>query len=203
MSNKISTKIIYRDQFIESDITDLEFLLKDSTRKNYQTKDWQTNPHSLFYRFFKTSQFQTNTGGLVLLYHNDIIKAVSGFTRSHFHDNIYILGVRTFIANDLRHHLVMSNILIPEQIKQVQQQAKCVIFLFDPADKSNLYNIVRNQKLNLFLKNKLKTFSHLWKNLQAIEFPISIYNNIVQNALYIKLHENFEFDWNTVKAHDV
>lgn len=195
-------KIIHGDRYTDQDIADIIDLL--STRGegdiNYDTDEWESKPHTLLYALLKTGRFNSPDGGLAVGYHDGQITCVSGYNRSHFNPDIFILGSRTYIHPDHRHQLIMSSGMVPYQILQIRDIGKMGVFLFDRKNKFNLYDIVVSGKLNLFLKNKLGDFDHLWNNLQALPHPISIWPGVVQNALYIKLDPDFYFDWNTIRA---
>ena len=196
----MKSKIIHGDDYSESDILEIKNLLSSyDGGVNYSVDDWQNKPYTLLYVFLKTDRFHKRNGGLVLVYHQDELCAISGYNVSNFDQNVYILGARTFIKKDYQHQLIMSSYMIPVQIEQVRDRAKMVIFLFDVENKFNLYTIYTSGKLNQFLKNKLGHFNDLWQDLQACEFPISIFKNTIQNCLYIKLTKDFVFDWDSIR----
>lgn len=170
---------------------------------NYDTDNWENKPNTLLYALLKTGRFNRPNGGLVVGNHDGRCVCVSGYSRSHFNSDIYILGSRTYIHPHYRHQLVMSSAMIPYQINQISGVGKMGIFLFDRKNRFNLYDIVVSGRLNLFLKNKYSNFSPLWDNLRALSHPISIWPGVVQNVLYIKLDPQFDFDWTTLKASNV
>jgi len=198
-------KVIHSDDYDESDIQHIKKLLLDNPDPtgNYDVNDWENKPHTLLYVFLKTERFNKDQGGLVLLYDNNTLLGVSGYNVSHFNSEVYILGARTLIDKNHRHKLLMSNYFIPIQIDLVKDQAKMVVFLFDQHNKFNLYDIFVSGKLNLFLKNKFDEFAHIWHNLKHVEFPIRIFPNTLHNVLYIKIDENFMFDWEKLRVQDV
>lgn len=196
----MKSKIVHGDDYTEADFEEIKNLLSDHDGGvNYEIEDWANKPHTLLYVLVKTNRFHKANGGLVLVYDKNELCAVSGYNSSHFNSDVYILGSRTFIKKDYQHQLIMSSYMIPTQINQVKNRAKMVVFLFDVENKFNLYTIFTSGKLNQFLKNKLNHFNDLWQNLQACEFPISIFPNTIQNALYIKLTDSFVFDWESIR----
>lgn len=194
------TRIIHGDSHTQQDIDDIiELLSSQESGENYSVNNWWKKPHTLLYVLLKSNRFNLVNGGLVLIYDNDLLCAVSGYNRSDFNPEVYILGSRTIIKKNYQHQLIMSSLMIPAQLEQVKSVAKMVMFLFDVKNEFNLYTIFVSGKLNQFLKNKLNTFDSLWNNLKACEYPVSIFSSTVQNALYIKLDEEFIFDWDQIK----
>ena len=198
-------KIIHSDEYTDTDITDINQLLINNPDDsgNYDVDDWDNKPHTLLYVFFKDYRFNSESGGLVLIYDNNRLCGISGYNRSTFNDNIYILGTRTIIDKKYRHRLLMSSYFIPTQIEQVKDKAKMVVFLFDDTNQFNLYDIFTSGKLNLFLKNRYTEFLHIWSKLKSVEFPITIYKGTVHNALYINIDPNYSFDWDNLRTNYV
>ena len=198
-------KIIHRDSFTQQDMDDLLRLLstRDANDINYDVEDWESKSHTLLYSFLKTPRFCSDQGGLMLAYDNEQCCCVSGYSRSNFNSDVFILGGRTYIDPQYRHQLLMSSVIIPSQLEKIFGVAKMAVFLFDRKNEFNLYDIFVSGKLNLFLKNKYYKFRDIWDNLQAVPHPISIYTGIIQNALYIKLDPEFEFDWMKLEANNV
>lgn len=196
----MKSKIIHGDSYSDSDIDSIINLLSSyDGGVNYEVDDWSNKPYTLLYVLLKTDRFNKSNGGLVLIYDGDELCAVSGYNISPFNQDVYILGSRTFIKKDYQHQLIMSSYMIPTQISQVRNKAKMVVFLFDVENKFNLYTVYKSGKLNQFLKNKLNHFNNLWQNLQDCPFPISIFPGVIQNALYINLVEDFNFDWKSIQ----
>jgi hypothetical protein len=198
-------RTIHSDKYTQQDIDDIVELLSTRNTKdiNYDIQDWESKPYTLLHVFLNTTRFSSKNGGLLLVYQNEKCCCVSGYNRSEFNSDIFILGARTYIDPKYRHQLLMSSVVIPNQLEKILGVAKMAIFLFDRRNEFNLYDIFVSGKLNLFLKNKYYEFRNIWDNLQAVEHPISIYTGITQNALYIKLDRDFEFDWLTLKATNV
>jgi len=198
-------KVIHSDQYTNKDIQDIKELLvknPDNTG-NYDVEDWENKNYTLLYVFFKLDRFNKENGGVVLVYDNDKLCGISGYHRSPFHDDVFMLGARTLIDHDYRHKLLMSSYFIPKQMELVNDRAKMAVFIFDKKNVFNLYDIYTSGKLNLFLKNKYKDFAHIWDNLKSVEFPIVIFQGDVHNALYINLDPNFNFDWESLRAQNV
>jgi hypothetical protein len=196
----MNVRVIYSNNYSAEDIKKIKILLDDNfeSNDNYAVDNWESKPNSFLYVFLKTSRFVEGNGGIILVEDDDKLCGISGFNQSDFHPDIYILGVRTLIDFNYRKNLFMSIYFIPAQIELIKNLAKIIIFLFDTKDKFNLYTVFCSGKLNLFLFNKLKKFDHLWNNLKALEYPVCI-NHTNQNLLYIKLEEDFDFDWKTLK----
>jgi len=200
----MNVRVIYSNNYSSEDIKKIKTLLGNNFEHNdnYAVDNWESKPSSFLYVFLKTARFNEGNGGIILVEDDDKLCGISGFNRSDFHPDIYILGVRTLIDRDYRKNLFMSTYFIPAQIELIKNFAKMIIFLFDTQDKFNLYTVFCSGKLNLFLFNKLKEFDHIWGNLKALEYPVYI-NYINQNLLYIKLEKNFDFDWKTLKENNV
>jgi len=200
----MNVRVIYSNNYSAEDIEKIKILFNDNfdSNDNYAVDNWESKPNSFLYVFLKTSRFVEGNGGVILVEDDNKLCGVSGFNRSDFHPNIYILGVRTLIDFNYRKNLFMSTYFVPAQIELIKNLAKIIIFLFDTKDKFNLYTVFCSGKLNLFLFNKLKKFDHIWNNLKALEYPVCI-NHTKQNLLYIKLAEDFDFDWKTLKENNV
>lgn len=197
----MNVRVIYSDNYLIEDIVKIKKLLNDNfdDNDNYATENWDNKPSSFLYIFLKSSRFAKGNGGVVLVEDEDKLCGISGFNRSDFHDDIYILGVRTLIDFSYRKNLFMSTYFVPTQLNLLKNSAKMVAFLFDIQDKFNLYSVFCSGKLNLFLFNKLEKFNHIWKNLKSLDYPVYI-NYTNQNVLYIKLDEKFDFDWKVLKV---
>jgi hypothetical protein len=200
----MNIRVIYSNKHSEEDIKKIKVLLNDNFdfNDNYAVDNWGSTPNSFLYVFLKTSRFVEGNGGIILVEDGDKLCGISGFNRSDFHPNIYILGVRTLVDFNYRKNLFMSTYFVPAQIELIKNLAKMIVFLFDTKDKFNLYTVFCSGKLNLFLFNKLKKFDHIWGNLKALEYPVYI-NYTNQNLLYIKLEEDFDFDWKILKEKNV
>ena len=198
-------KTIHSDSYTDKEIQDIINLCRSNYDEsgNYNVDDWENRDNTLLSVFLKQKRFSKDNGGLVLIYDNEKLCGLSGYNKSNFNSDIYILGVRTLIDKEYRHRLLMSSYFIPTQIDLVKNCAKMVVFIFDKNNVFNLYDIFTQGKLNLFLKNKYNDFAHIWDNLKAIDFPVIIYNGSVHNVLYISIDKTFEFNWETLKANHV
>jgi hypothetical protein len=200
----IIQRTIYSDDYSTSDLKAIKDLL-DSTYTgmlNYETENWETKPHSFLYVLLVEKRFSRENGGLVMVEDNGWLCGVSGFNRSAFNPEVYILGVRTLIRDEFKHKLMMSNYFVPQQLEEIRGKAKMVVFLFDLDNHSSLYTFHKKGKLNLFLKNKLDDLATIWGKLQAVPFPVFI-NNCNQNALYMKIDDTFAFDWGQMRSPNV
>jgi hypothetical protein len=198
-------KTIHSDSYTDKEIQDIINLCRSNYDEsgNYSIDDWENKDNTLLSVFLKQKRFSKDNGGIVLIYDNQKLCGLSGYNKSNFNSDIYILGARTLIDKEYRHRLLMSSYFIPTQIDLVKDRAKMVVFIFDKNNVFNLYDIFTQGKLNLFLKNKYNDFAHIWDNLKAIDFPVIIYNGSVHNVLYINIDKAFEFNWETLKANHV
>jgi len=199
----ISKRTIYSDDYTEGDLRAIKDLLNSTYTGmlNYDTEDWNKKPYSFLYVFLQEKRFSRENGGLVLIEDNGWLCGISGFNRSSFDPNVYILGVRTLIGDKYKHQLMMSTYFVPEQLERIEGRAKMAVFLFDLDNQSSLYTFHKRGKLNLFLKNKLENLAPIWGNLRSVPFPVFV-NNCYQNALYIKLDDSFEFSWSSLATAD-
>lgn len=190
-------KLIHSDNFDETDLIQvIELCRKNSYIPNYEVEDWKSKNNSFLHVFLNEKRFSQERGGLLLLRDGKKLCGFSGYYRSSFNRDVYLLGVRTLVDVHYRHKLLMSSHFIPKQIDLVTGQAKLVAFTFDLNNVKNIYHIYQEGKLNNFLKNKLATFPH-WERLISLDYPVLIQGTL-QNVLYIKLDESFEFQWSTL-----
>jgi hypothetical protein len=190
-------KLIHSDNFDENDLVQvIELCRRNSDIPNYEVEDWQSKKNSFLHVFLKEKRFGQERGGVVLVRDGEKLCGFSGYYRSSFHRDIYLLGVRTLVNAHYRHKLLMSSHFIPKQIELVSGQAKLVAFTFDLNNVKNIYHVYQKGKLNHFLKNKMASFPY-WDRLVSLDYPVLIQGTL-QNVLYIKLDELFEFEWSTL-----
>jgi hypothetical protein len=191
-------KLMYSDDYDQMELdAAIELCRKNPDLPNYMIDEWEKKPGSLLYVFLKEKRFTRDKGGLLLLKENQKICGFSAFYQSPFHPDIYILGVRTLVSVEFRHNLLLSTYFIPKQLELIKGRAKLALFTFDTNKPNNIYNIFQKGRLNLFLKNKLSSFPH-WENLKSVNYPVYIQNTL-QNVLYLKLDQNFDYDWNLLR----
>jgi hypothetical protein len=191
-------KIIHSDHYNDSDIQDLiEIQKNNQEHENYISLDWENKPNTLLHVFIKQQRFAKNHGGLILLYnHDDRLITVSGYNRSSFDKDVFIGGVRTLVDRDYRHQLLLSKHIIAVQLESIKKMlGKIVAFTFDVNNISSLYHIYRKNKIRVVLQNNKFNY---YDNLQILEYPVQI-NNCLQNVLYIKLDENYDYDWSRLR----
>lgn len=189
--HKFYIKLVYSKNLDNTSYNDiLELCSKNQENTNYST-DWKKHPNSILYALMEQNRFSKENGGMVLLYTDEKLIATSGYNRSHFDDNVFLLGGRTLVDKKYRNNQLISSYIIPTQINESKKlNAKVVAFTFDVSNKFSLYNVFINNKLNLVLKNN---FFGIYEKLQALNYPVNIYNTD-QNVLYINL-ENYSYDW--------
>lgn len=199
----ISVRTIYSDDYTEHDLSQMIDLMNCNPNDlgTYDVTDWAKKPGCFLYVFLTQQRFTKDKGGVVLVEENGKLCGFSGFNRSDFHPEVYVLGVRTLIDSTARNKLLMSNYFIPTQLYYASKYAKLALFLFNPSNKNNLYYIHKKGKLNLFLQNKLGDLP-IWSKLKSVDFLVNV-NYTSQNALFIQIDDTFEFDWNTIRDQNV
>lgn len=194
-SDTVDTKIMQDIIKLCSEFPELE---------NYTVVDWENNVKSMLYKFIKTDAFLEKNGGFILFYDNDELVCMSGYSRSDFDNNVFICGIRTLTKTSHRHKLIMSNYIIPEQTKAVLKlNGKMMMYCFYQ-DKS-VYNIIKKNKFNLFLKNNGSKFQNddlIYRGLTSYDDLVEV-NYTVQNVLYKMLDDKYEFDWNLIRVKNV
>lgn len=133
-----------------------------------------------------------------LLYDNDNLVHVSCLRKSDFHDNIFILCVRALTNKNYRSKGIMLDYIIPNQIEDSKYYgSKMCLLTFN--ENYNFY-IQQNKRLKNnksfmlgFIKNK-----QLYQRFNYVNFSCNIFNT-EQWVLYIKLEDNFEYDFTNIK----
>lgn len=175
--------------------------------KNFSLENWKENPSSLMFKLVNTNDFSPTRGGIFMLHDGRKTIAISGFHKlntgaDRYDPDVYICGVRTLVREEYRHHLLVSTYLIPAQYNEVKKRnGKMMIFCFDASDPFSLYNVYKNGKFNLFLKNKLKNFDEIYGNMVPHDKQVYI-NYTKHNVLYKKLDPDFNFDWSKIEVKD-
>lgn len=184
-------EIVYSKKINNSSFYNILELCKNNQENTNYSIDWKKYPNSILHALIEQDRFSKENGGMVLLYNNRKLIALSGYNRSPFDYNIFLLGSRTLVDKDYRNNQFISSYIIPTQINESKKLgAKICAFTFDVTNKFSLYNVFINNKLRLLLKNKI---FDSYENLQALNHTVNIYNT-EQNVLYIEL-ENYKYDW--------
>jgi hypothetical protein len=197
----IHHRIIHKDTISEEEHCSLVELCADfRNHENYSDENWQSNPKSLLYKLYFTDSLHSKNGGLVLVYDDLRLVHIAGFTRSEFHGDIFLGGVRTLTVPKYRHRLLMSSYSVPMLTAAViEMGGKMIMYTFDK-DKS-LYKIFVNKKFNLFLRNRQTEFDvdTVYGGMQPYEHAVYI-NYTVQHVLYKYVDTNFNFDWQLIRV---
>lgn len=196
----IHHRIIHKDAIsIAENRSLMKICARFRNHENYSDENWQDNPKSLLYKLHETEAFHSDNGGLVMVYDDLELVHIAGFTRSDFHNDVFIGGVRTLTVPEYRHQLLMSTYSVPAlTAKVIEMSGKMIMYTFDK-DKS-LYKIVVNKKFNLFLKNRQSEFDveQVYGGMQPYEHPVYV-NYTVQHVLYKYLDPSFSFDWELIR----
>lgn len=191
INNGFTTYIVHSDSLNSNHYDDIVKLCINNPENTNYSIDYEKHTNSLLYALNKQERFSINNGGLILLYKDTTLVACSGYNKSPFDNNIFLLGGRTLVDKKFRNNQLLSNYIIPKQVECSRKLlAKIVAFTFDIENKFSLYKVYKKGKLNYLLHNN---FSDLYKNLVALDFPVNIYNT-EQYVLYMKLEE-YTYDW--------
>lgn len=196
----IHYRIIHKDTIDPTEHQSLlELCAGFRNHENYSDENWRSNHKSLLYRLYNTDSLHSSNGGLVMVYDDLKLVHIAGFTRSYFHSDVFIGGVRTLTVPEYRHQLLMSTYSVPAlTAKVIEMSGKMIMYTFDK-DKS-LYKIFVNKKFNLFLKNRQSEFDveQVYGGMQPYEHPVYV-NYTVQHVLYKYLDPSFSFDWELIR----
>jgi hypothetical protein len=173
---------------------------KHEARLNMQVENWQNSPSSLLYLLLQEKRFDIKNGGLTLLMCDNSIIAISGYYRSDFDSNIFIMGVRSWVLKKYRFHLLIAKYLLPYHLNKIQQMnGHTAAITFNEATKSFAFLIERSNK-NVTKENKFffgKEYPEIYKDMVLIREPMKIKN--VKQWVLIKKISASNFDWSTLK----
>lgn len=177
---------------------------KHDAAANMQADDWENNTASLLFLIYKEKRFKKENGGLFLLYNSSKIVAVSGFYRSDFSSDIFVLGVRTWVLKEHRHHLLIANYLLPRQIEAAKKlSAAAAVITFNDSTKSFAKLIERSNKnpeapLKFFFGDN---YPDLYKDMRLWPHPVKI-KNVKQWILIKVFSPSFHYDWTALQWAD-
>ena len=173
---------------------------KHASSTNMDFTTWETNTASLLYIFLREKRFRKEDGGLLLLYENEDVIAVSGFYRSDFHSDIFILGVRSWVLKDRRFNLLIGEQLLPIQIEEILKKGgKLAVLTFNDATKSFAKLIERSNR-DPEAQSKFffgERYPELYKDMVFYPNPVRIKNT--RQWILIKTLKPFEFDWSILE----
>ncbi len=172
---------------------------KHEASANMQIENWQETPNSLLYILLIEKRFTKNHGGLLLLFKDSRVIAVSGYYRSDFDPGIFLMGVRSWVLKKDRFNLLIAKYLLPYQFEKIKAlNAHTVAITFNDSTKSFAQLIERSNK-NLTIKNKFffgTDYPDFYKDMVFLKEPLKI-KNVRQWVLIKKIHA-YDFDWSSL-----
>ena len=173
---------------------------KHEARTNMSVENWQNSPASLLYVLIIEKRFSRQNGGLQLLINaQDDIVALGGYYRSDFNDNIYLMGVRTWVLKQFRHELLVAEYLLPYQLSEIQKKlGHFAVISFNESTRSFAKLIGRSNKnpdakLKFFFDKK---YPDIYKDMVLWKSPVKIKN--VKQWILVKKLSDSSFDWNSL-----
>lgn len=170
---------------------------------NMQVHEWQNQPQSLLYLLCIEKRFHSTRGGLFLLISDNEIIALSGYYKADFNDQIYIMGVRSWVLKPYRLNLLIADYLLTSQFEKIKTfKAKMAIITFNESTKAFADLIQRTNK-NLHIENKFffgKNYPKIYEDMVLVDFPVNIKKT--KQWILIKKLSDIEFDWNTLRWTD-
>ena len=164
-----------------------------------EVDNWENKPESLLYLLLIEKRFAKETGGLSLLYSESKIIALSGYYKSDFNSEIFVIGVRSWVLKEHRFQLLIANEILPEQIEQVNKHGgKTAIITFNESNKAFAKLIDRTNK-NLNSKIKFffgKNYPEIFRDVIVWPNPVRIKN--VKQWIIIKHLRPSTFDWDSI-----
>jgi hypothetical protein len=158
--------------------------------------NWINENYTLPYILFKDNRFKNPKGEFFILKHDDLIIGCSGVYISDFDTQIGILGCRTWISNKYRNQSLVRDYLLPAQRDWASsRQLKCIMLTFNEYNK----NIIKIWQRTRFGETREPRRPHhmFYKNFNEVAFPLTI-QYTPQWAIYERLDDNFEFDWQSI-----
>lgn len=170
---------------------------KHEARANMKVDNWQSSPESLLYLLKIENRFSQKLGGLQLLVDeaNSII-ALSGYYRSDFDPDIYVIGVRSWVLKQHRHRLLLAEYLLPYQLSELQKRhSSFAVISFNESTQAFAKLIERSNKngnsnFKFFFGDK---YPELYKDMFLWPEPVRIKN--VKQWILIKKLSDSHFDW--------
>lgn len=172
---------------------------KQVAAQNMAVENWEDNPASLLYLLLIEKRFSQGRGGLFLLFDEDKVVAISGYYQSDFDSATYVMGVRSWVLKEHRHHLLISDYLLPQQLKECQGLgARNIILTFNTHTKPFAHLIERgnknpDQKTKFFFGDK---FPEVYEGMVFYKHPVKIKNS--KQWIMIKSLAPHDFDWSLI-----
>jgi hypothetical protein len=158
--------------------------------------NWQTQLHTLPYIALVIKRFAEPHGELFILKDGEKIIGCSAIYTSEFSNDICIAGVRTWINKEYRNYSLVRDYLLPAQRDwAIGKGFKLIALTFNSYNK----NIIKIWKRTRLGETRLPRSPHhmFYKNFNEVPYPITV-QYTQQWAIYERLDENFNFDWQTI-----
>lgn len=172
---------------------------KHEARNNMQVEDWESNPSSLLYLLMIEKRFSKSCGGLQLLVEDNEIIAVSGYYRSDFSAEIYLMGVRSWVLKKQRFNLLVASHLLPFQLKQIEIRGGCSAAISFNESTKSFGKLIERSNRNSEAKLKFffgENYPEIYKDMILWDRPVRIKN--VKQWVLIKKIKLSDFDWNSI-----
>lgn len=183
-----------KEQFFDF-LKDCSKELDQPAYENMWDDEWHDKKNTLPYILEKTDRFKNN-GFYQILFDGDTIVACSGAYRSHFCDDVAILGNRTWIHKDHRNRLLVRDYLLPaEKAWAIQEGYKAVALTFNDYNK-NLAALWKRKRLG-DKRTPIQPYNFGYK-YHIVDFPVNV-QYTKQWLIYDILDESFKYDWEQIR----
>lgn len=208
LSKLLNVKTIFSDSFTQRDFDELlnfcrkaEKEEKHAAAVNMGTEGWESRINTLLYVFAIEKRFPRSAGGLDLVYIKDELIGVSGFYRSDFSKDIFIIGVRSWIKKEYRFSFILTKASYASQTLRAQAMgAKMVAFTYNEDTRPFAAYVDRCNRDPEQHKRAPwgEAIPDFYRNMTYNEMPLKI-RETKQWVLYKKLDPAFIFDWSQIQ----
>ena len=165
---------------------------------NMRIDNWENEKDTLAHILWNKTRFDGRGEYFFLEYRGRII-AGSGIYRSDFHNQVAIGGVRAFINKEFRSQFLLARHVLPAQLAwATPKDYKAILLTFNDYNKNMIKMFT---KTGLGVKKNRTPDMLFYNGVHVIDYPILI-KNVPQWAIYHKIDESFDFNWQTIKAAD-
>ena len=167
---------------------------------NMWDDNWVDKVNTLPYVLEQTDRFNDINGEFHIIYYESDIVACGGVYRSHFSDLVGIGGVRTWTNEKYRQQSLLRDFLLPlHKSWCIEHNMKMIVLSFNEYNK-NLIQVFKRRRFGE-KKDRINNRQphHLFYNgVNELKFPVTI-QYTKQWIIYERLHEDFNFDWSSIK----
>lgn len=206
---QLRCEIVYSDQIGADKIAELTEFCRLAEMETTQpvvgnmATTFSRNRASLLYLLLEEKRFLSDRGGLLMGYdQNGDLVGVSGFYRSDFCPELFLVGVRSWIIKGHRFQLYLATEFIPRQLEAAEKLgAQAMAISFNEGNKAFHSLIERAQRSpgkRFFFHGK---YPQLYHDIRCLPFQVNI-KNTKQWVIYKYLHPNFSYDWEQIRWRD-